>query len=188
MAESVLNKSFLYLFPIMYRDIINQTKIDYSLFYDKSMFNVVNNTYSYVMDNEQFAISFLDSDINEYIEGVFKLYKETITIDKSIDKITIILSIPESAKDCYNKFINGKYSKIDDIDKKEIIKFVKTFLNSHGKDSEKLIDSIVQVLYKDKRRADFLKLRMGLRDDEWNDEWEVSSIIEKDTENYILSK
>jgi type II secretory pathway component GspD/PulD (secretin) len=138
------------------------------------------------MDNEQFAITFLDSDISGYIENLFKLYSDTILIDKNSDKITIVLKIPENAKDCYNKFINGKYSKIDDGDKKEIIKFAKTFLNSHGKDSALLIDSIIQVLYKDKRRADFLKLKMGLKDDEWNDEWEVSSIIDKDSENYIL--
>lgn len=191
MIEVKLNKSFLYFLPIIYREIIKDLNLDYNFFMDYSLFKTIYNTYVYVETDNIFAISFkYDNEFDKFYKVLSKskyfLYKNDYNAEDCIIS-TIIFKIPDECKDIYLKFINGKYSKFSDKDKEDILKFAKTFLNEHGADSVKLIDTIIQVLNKDKSRAEAIKKMFDIKDHEWDKSWEVSSIIEVEDETYILN-
>ena len=184
MADEQLNKSFLYLFPVIYNAIIEDCKLNYNYFSENDLMTTIKNTYSYSGMLEFFSISFRDSDKIKVIDKELHKCSFIIGGHSDGDIITYTFSIPDSCRDCYNKFINGKYSKISDNDKKLIVKFAKTFLNGHGSDSDTLVKTIVQVLNKDKARADAMIKMFAIREDDWNPDWEVSSIIDVELENF----
>jgi len=184
MADEQLNKSFLYLFPVIYNAIVENCGLNYTYFSEKDLMTTIKNTYSYSGGIEYFSISFKSSDKDDLLLDTLTECDFFITSSSKNGVITYTFSIPDSCKDCYDKFINGKYSKISDDDKKLIVKFAKTFLDSHGSDSDRLIKTIIQVLNKDRVRADAMIKMFGIREDEWNPEWEVSSIIDVELENF----
>jgi len=185
-----LNKSFLYVFPVIYREIIIDLQADYELFNNNGMMPSLANSYCYVEDNEQFAISFTYTDMSQTILEIFSKCKYFITHHTDEENINIIFSIPEGAGDCYNKFVAGKYSKFSDNDKKTIVEFLKKFIvfksadKSQGPNqSESLLQRVIQILNKSPERAKELREMFGLKESEWNPEWEVNSIIDKNKEN-----
>ena len=184
MADITLNKSFLYFLPVIYRELVKELDIPYKYFADKLLFTTVLNTYVYVNDKEFFCIRFQDTDITEEIIELFSKSSLFIMVEREESGFAIIIGIPSQCQDCYKKFINGKYSKILPIDKTEIIKFADAFLSSQGEVGNKLVESIQQVLDKSPIRAEMLKKMFGLKDFEYDNDWEVSSIIEVDKETY----
>jgi hypothetical protein len=183
----VLNKSFLYLFPVVYRELINELKLEYSFFSTNSLMTTIFNTYSYVEDNNQFSISLTHTEVSQKILESLNSSKCYITHHIDDNNFNIIFEIPEGAKDCYWKFINGSYSKYSDEDKKTIITFIETFLVSKDiNQSVVLLRKVADILNKSKERASEMKVFFGLRDDEWNDDWEVGSIHDVDKENLKL--
>ena len=184
MADEQLNKSFLYLFPVIYNAIIEDCKLSYNYFSENDLMTTIKNTYSYSGGVDYFSISFRSSDKNDLLLDTLTECNFFVTSCERDNIITYTFSIPDSCRDCYDKFINGKYSKISDDDKKLIVKFAKTFLDSHGNDSDRLIKTIIQVLNKDKVRADAMIKMFGISAEEWNPEWEVSSIIDVELENF----
>ena len=188
MADITLNKSFLYFLPIVYREIVNELQIPYKYFADNSLFTTILNTYVYVNDKQFFCMRFEDTDLSDEIIGLFNKSTLFIKVEREESGYAIIMDIPVEGLDCYYKFINGKYSRILPVDKMEIIKFADAFLSSQGTMGVKLVESIQQVLDKSPKRAQMIKNMFGLRDHEYNDDWEVSSIINVDKETYNYGK
>lgn len=184
MEQVTLNKSFLYFLPVIYRELVKELDIPYKYFADKLLFTTVLNTYVYVNDKEFFCIRFQDTDITEEIIQLFSKSNLFIMVEREESGFAIIMEIPIGCRDCYKKFINGKYSRILPIDKNEIIKFADAFLSSQGEVGNKLVESIQQVLDKSPKRKEMIKKMYGLRDFEYNDDWEVSSIIDVNKETY----
>lgn len=184
MASVAINKSFLYFLPVMYRELVKELVIPYKYFSDKLLFTTVENTYVYVNGEELFCIRFSDTDLTNEVITLFSKSSLFIKVEREESGFAIIMKIPDECRDCYNKFITGKYSKILVADKNEIIKFADSFLGSDGHLGIKLIEIIRQVLNKSPQRAAELKEMFGLRDFEYNDDWEVSSIIDVDKETY----
>jgi len=188
MADITLNKSFLYFLPIVYRELVNELQIPYKYFADKLLFTTILNTYVYVNDKQFFCIRFENTDLSDEIIELFRKSNLFIKVEREESGYAIIMDIPVEGLDCYYKFTTGKYSKISDIDKTEIIKFADAFLSSQGAMGTKLVESIQQVLDKSPKRAKMIKDMFGLRDFEYNDDWEVSSIIDIDKETYNYGK
>jgi hypothetical protein len=184
MADITLNKSFLYFLPIVYRELVKDLQIPYKYFADKLLFVTVLNTYVYVNQLEFFCIRFENTDISEEIIELLSKSTLFVGVEREGGGFAIIMKIPVECQDCYKKFTTGKYSKILDVDKKEIIKFADAFLSSQGTLGVKLVESIQQVLEKAPERKEMIKKMYGLRDFEYNDDWEVSSIIDVDKETY----
>lgn len=186
-GKIVLNKSFLYLFPVIYKELIEELKLDYKIFLKEDFMTTIVNCYCFVELNNQFAITFTITDKTQSIIDIFSKSKNFILTDGNKVNFTMIFNIPDKVKECYDKFINGKYSKYSDIDKTNIIKFVKELLvHPDVPESIKLLESVGQVLNKSKHRIKMMIDMFGLSEDDWNPEWEVSSIINIDNENYKL--
>ena len=186
-SKLVLNKSFLYLFPIIYRDIIIDLNINYNLFLSKDLMLTLFNTYCYVEDNKQFAIAFTYTEVSDTILDTFNKSKYFVTYYIKDDNIVLMFDIPEKSVNCYNKFINGKYSKYLEEDKQEVIKFISKFLvTSEVAASKRLLDKVISVLKKSPDRVKELREYFGLSSSEWNNDWEVSSIIDVDKENFKM--
>ncbi len=188
MADITLNKSFLYFLPIVYRELVNELQMPYKYFADKLLFTTILNTYIYVNGKNFFCIRFENTDLSDEIIELFRKSALFIKVEREESGYAIIMDIPVEGLDCYYKFINGKYSKILPIDKTEIIKFADAFLSSQGTVGTKLVESIQQVLDKSPKRAQMIKDMFGLRDHEYNNDWEVSSIIDVDKETYNYGK
>jgi hypothetical protein len=186
-GKIVLNKSFLYLFPVLYKKIADSINLNYDMFKDLGMIDSLFNTYCYVEGNEQFAISFTKDDLPNDSIDIISNSEFLITNYASEDLITFIFSIPADVKDCYSKFINGKYSRYSDDNKKEITKFISKFLVSKSvPKSEILLSTVVEVMNRSKKRAEKMMDMYGISRHDWDENWEVSSIIDKDKENFIL--
>ena len=188
MAEKlILNKSFLYLFPTIYTSVIKELGLEFTIFLDRKYMLTLINSYCFVELGHNFAIKFTNTDVTEEIIKTFSPSKYYVTADITDTTTTLIFNIPPNCVDCYNKFITGKYSKYSKEDKEIIINFVNTMLVSTTvHESVKLLDSVKQVLNKSEIRAKMLIDMLGLSESDWNPEWEVSSIIDVDKENYIL--
>jgi len=186
MAEITLNKSFLYFLPVVYNELVKELEMPYKYFADKLLFTTILNTYILVNDEKLFCIRFENTDLSEEIIELFSKSKLFTKVEREESDFAIIMKVPIECRDCYTKFVEGKYSKILPGDKINIIKFAGAFLGSQGTLGDKLVESIQQVLDKSPVRAEMIKNMFGLRDFEYNNDWEVSSIIdiEKETYNY----
>ena len=186
-GKIVLNKSFLYLFPIIYKELVEELELDYKIFLKEDFMTTIVNCYCFVESNNQFAITFTITDKTQSIIDIFSKSKNFILVDNNEIDFTMIFKISTGVKECYDKFISGKYSKYSEADKTNIIKFVKELLvHPNVPESIKLLESVGQVLNKSKNRVKMMMDMFGLSEDDWNPEWEVSSIINVDNENYKL--
>lgn len=179
-----VNKSFLYLFPILYQELIEELALDYKIFHTNNWLVTVKNTYCYTETPYQYVIKFIISDESNNILELFK--KSSIFAAFSItDTLNIIINIPENCLHSYNQFITGKYSRFSEKDKQSILKFVDNFLApGNSKESNEVKSTVKDVLYKGKERIKVLIEKFGLREDEWSPEWELSSKISVDEETF----
>lgn len=181
--EIKLNKSFIYLFPLIYEELVEDLNIDHSYFADNKLILLVQNTYSFVNDDKLFTLELEKSDDSMIL--IELLIKSKYYLKHNIeDTIHIVFNIPLNCNDCYNKFINGKYSRYNDSDKKIIIKFVESFTEYDLELSKKMVFNTKQVLNKSYDRVKMLIDLYSINECDWDKDWEVSSIINIEDETY----
>lgn len=182
-----LNKSFIYLFPLIYREIINESEIDPDIFYKENWLPIFVNSYCITDIPGQIALKIYSGDASDKFLEIIKnssIFASLSTIDIYT---TVFINIPTAALISYDNFIRGKYSKIQDDDKKIIVKFCKSFLfQGNGKDAVAAMNMVTDILYKNPKRAEILMHKFGINKSDWNPEWELSSIINEDEETFKI--
>ena len=180
-----LNKSFLYLFPLLYRELIKELQLDYTSFIVNDWLITINNTFCYTDTPYQYAVQFKDTDkTNEIITILSKstLFRGS---DDNGSTFTILLEVPESVKDSYEFLINGKYSKFNESDKKDIIKFAVSFLvGSDGNERKQVQEILTGILYKTPQRIKVMADKYGVPVKDWHPDWELSTKININEETY----
>lgn len=180
-----LNKSFLYLFPLIYRELIDEKLIDPDIFYKSNWLNNFVNTYCLTNIPNQFVIQLYLTDISEEILSIFEKSSMFAVLTKKDDKISIVINVPKKALDSYKYFLIGKYSFFPQDDKQVIIKFCNIFLFP-GKDKESKAAQMMvyDILYKTPERAKLLMEKFGVRESDWHPSWENSSVISVEEETF----
>lgn len=178
----LLNKSFIYLFPIVYKDIVREVQCPYDTYFIENIFNDITNTYCFLNEQHRFII---ELNISEKSKEVLELCKKYTNFDSYIQtetKIIIVFFISASINESYNQFIKGKYSKITADDKISIMTFALKFLNNGTEDSTLLIRQINGVLRKSPELKQAMMKRLDIS--HMDDELELSSIINIKQETY----
>lgn len=123
------NKSFTYLLPLYSKFLINESKeLNEGLFLD-----FIENCFTYhkVNDNIQncFILQLRVPEKNDEIFRIFlnNLKKSIIFVEqfKENEYFFIRLNIPNEIWKSYKKFITGKYSELDEKNKRIILQFAK---------------------------------------------------------------
>lgn len=187
MANKILNKSFLYFFPVMYKYIIDELEFEYKPLQVESIIEEIENTYLFLNNSNVFVVEFSkNAQLAEFLEALSEKCNIFMGLI-SEDNPTLLFNIPEMAKDCYYKFINGKYSKFSNADKTFILTFINAFISKNSDESSLAVFKGVKgILEKDSLLKKVLIDRFGIREDEFNPDWELSSIIDIEKETYYF--
>lgn len=182
-----LNKSFIYVFPVFYKDFIRQLELPYGYF-KEYIFDDLVNTYCFIDDKEVFTqnIFIVEMNISEkskvFLEDCKKC-SNFVNVTQKDNSITIGFHVNKGFSDCYYKFIAGKYSTFFDMDKSSIMAFLLTFLKTSSSEGVNLIRHVNGVL----KRAEWLRVVMQTQLETTIDyDMELSSIIDARQETYIL--
>lgn len=171
----MINKSFVYLFPLIYYYIIEEQQLSFNYF-KQNIDENIENTYIYRNNERKFIIKLINSQKTLIFLDIIKnslIFEEFLQIDNSI---IIVLKIPKSYEKSFSLFEEGKYSKIKIQHKELIAEFAYYNL-------PKMYDSIASILHKEKRLKESIMHQLGLL--EFDDSWEMTSIILKQDETFI---
>jgi len=142
----IINKSKSYILPLL-DDYVKLKHV-----------REVNNCYLFLEgdENKYIIIEYKKNNLEDYLIEL-RNNQYFIDIVEKEDFYIILFKVPDGIKEDYNKFIEGKFSKIYNKDK--IIKFLMT----HYSSSEfKAIQRIKQVLYRDRALKEELEYTLDV--------------------------
>jgi len=180
----MFNKSFTYLFPIIYKDITKQCNISYGYFF-KNLLNYFYNCYCITNKGKKFTIVFKDLPKEEmFLEHISRysnlhrcfIYENYTVIEIKIDKTLIVT---------YDKIINSKFSQLELKYKKEILYFI-TKLNNNIINGKELYNKIYNILNKPINAINEIKKEYGLKF--FDQSWEITSKINQEQEMFHINK
>lgn len=168
------NKSFAFLFPMMYNLLESELKLPEHYFDEYVSENVINTFIRY--KDKDCVLILMEQNVNS-ADFLNMCESSRLFKDGFIDKqgIGIILNIPMQLEDYYSKFKQGFYSKFNEGDKLALLEF---FL----KYEPEAYDSIAAVIYKHDSLINFRKKELNL--DYFDENWELVSIMDENKETY----
>lgn len=190
MTTKALNKSFLYFLPLIYRHVKEELNAELDAG-NSSFLSGIENVYVFYNEDNKVVLEFNNFQVYKVVEDI--LQKSSIFVSNfDLENPIVILDIPDSALQSYDLFIRGKYSKMPVADQKYIVEFLGTFIDKHtiGSSENQLPISMAvgQVFLRDKRRIQAMCEMFGISLSEFKEDWEVSSIINKEVETYYFNE
>lgn len=180
----MFNKSFTYLFPIIYKDITKQCNISYDYF-SKNLLNYFYNCYCITNKGKKFTIVFKnlpkEEMFLEYISRYSNLHRCFLYGDYTI----IEIKINEDFMKIYNTIINSKFSQLELKNKKEILYFI-TKLSNNITNGKELYNKIYNILNKPINAINKIKEEYQLNF--FDQSWEITSKIDKEQELFNINK
>lgn len=162
--SSILTKTSNFLLPCLMLDNFTKEYFLYDTFFENAYINKDNLNQLILIYRFSMSPLFLKFEKNVSNHPLF-VKKE----DKDDYHIYITFNIPEIYKDVTETFLSGKYSKLPEELKKDILKFYR-FSND---------GNMYQILYKSEKRRKQLELDFGTS---FNPSWELYEIPKKEEE------
>lgn len=152
------NRSTTYILPLILDHICLEFPTIDDNFVNKCILNRLINTYIFENDEKKFVFR-LQKNVDSLV--FLELIEKSIIFDRhesDEDSLVIVLNVPNDCVDSFDKFVNGKYSRICEKDKQSILEFARSVFN---KNMQYIIGS---VLYKDKDYIKKLMEGLGMTD------------------------